>query len=177
MCGGSLVAPKFVLTAAHCIRPRDYGEVQFVKLGYNRRDQEDDSTLTVNVKRVFEHPQYDAKARNADIGLIEMEDAVALSERILPICLPQKAVEPEWAVASGFGKTGFRRASSSSLLKASLQRFTQAECQAAIGRLATVTNDTMICYGHRTESRDTCNVSWTCTQERTGLHVSTIISG
>lgn len=127
-----------------------------MKLGYNRRDEEGGKTLIVDVEQVFEHPQYDAEKRNEDIGLIEMVTAVALSERILPICLPQKASEPEWAVASGFGKTN-NETRSNSLLKVSLQHFTQTQCQTAFRHLATITNDTMICYGHRTEKKDTCN--------------------
>jgi secreted trypsin-like serine protease len=132
--------------------------VKFVKIGTSSRiTQNDGKSFTYNVKEIFQHPNYDPKKLNNDLGLLKLDKLVPLSERILPICLPQQFLAPAKAIASGFGKTGYGESSSRDLLKVTLEKFTQDECQRPFGSLVTITNDSMICYGHHTEQKDSCN--------------------
>jgi secreted trypsin-like serine protease len=175
-----LISPKFVLTgeidlvkslslccdysvelspAAHCLSPRSYGDVKFVKLGMSSRSQSDNATLTFGVAQIFQHPGYNKKTFNEDIGLLRLNATVPLNEYILPICMPTKLHNDGKALASGFGRTGYQQAGSEQLLKVTLEKFTHEECQQAFESAITVTNDTMLCYGHHTESKDSCSVS------------------
>ena len=147
-----------MITAAHCLEPPALGRVKYVRLGVIHRDEQSDHRQDFDVKEIFKHPNYN-RSFNEDIGLLKLDGKVIINERTIPICLPQKNILPEKAIATGFGRTGYRNSASDSLLKVTLEKFTQDVCQTTFGNKVKITNDTMLCYGHHTEAKDACNVS------------------
>jgi hypothetical protein len=112
--------------------------VKFVKLGVNSRSQNDDRTLVYDVSEIFEHPGYNKKTFNEDIGLLKLNASVSFSEFVMPICLPSNPPIANKAVVSGFGRTGYGESSSENLLKVTLEKFSSSECQEALGSAVTV---------------------------------------
>jgi secreted trypsin-like serine protease len=155
-CGGSLVSPNFVLTAAHCLYT-GMGSPTFVRLGSNSLSTDESHTVQIAVSEIFQHPSYNSSDYQNDIGLLKLQSEVKFSNRILPGCLPTQLYSTETAIASGFGLTGFKEDISINLLKVTLDRFTIQEC-ADVYRNS-INGTTMLCFGHRTERKDTCNVS------------------
>ncbi|XP_017869530.1 PREDICTED: serine protease snake [Drosophila arizonae] len=156
-CGGSLIAPNFVLTAAHCI---DFGGQRpvIVRLGGDNLTVSMDAVHhDYRIRRIFIHPGYNENTAYNDIALLELEGHVPPILR--PVCLWQDAkLAKKDLIAVGYGQISFAGLSSSQLLKVDLQHISNDQCREYYSReqLPKGLAASQVCAGDLSGKADTC---------------------
>ena len=85
-CGGTLVAPSSVLTAAHCTASSGPAEI-FVVAG--REDTSSEDGVVAAVTRIWIHPEFDRPTYRNDVSVLTLDRS--LPYRTLPLATPADA--------------------------------------------------------------------------------------
>ncbi|GLZ31243.1 serine protease [Lentzea sp. NBRC 105346] len=149
-CGGTLVAPDKVLTAAHCAAGKSASSVRVVA---GREDKQDkDSGYAVTPDEVWVHPDYSAADQGADVAVFTLKEPLPYEPLKIATSKELYAVGTQ-LTALGWGRTSEQGNPSRYLMAASVPVLPEKSCREAYPQFVAAA---MFCAGLPDGGVDTC---------------------
>ncbi|XP_067866105.1 suppressor of tumorigenicity 14 protein homolog isoform X2 [Heterodontus francisci] len=153
ICGATLVACRWILSAAHCFRSRT-GENWTAVFGLRFLDQPNNREVQHRaIKKIIIHPR--TFSFDYDVALLELEHPVQYTDFVQPACLPAATASftsGRRCIIIGWGTTEENGSPSNELLQTEVKVFNNSQCQMVMPKIT----KQMICAGFLEGGRDAC---------------------
>jgi secreted trypsin-like serine protease len=151
-CGGTVVAPRVVLTAAHCVEGTNADEIDVV-VGRTRLSQDDDGER-IKVSKIVIHAGYDPQSVIKDVALLQL----ATPTSVPPLALAHPAdngmtTPGSRVIVIGWGATQEGGNISDELRFVRLTARSHGYCDREYGR---IDDPSQLCVGSSRAGEDSC---------------------